>query len=448
MNKRVRHALLVAAALLFAAVAPSVVLYAIGYRPFHVDPNGSAVGALHVIALPSKTQLIVNGEESGKVPRRITNVKSGPVTIELTKPGYSSWRKTLLVEPTLATEIDAARLFPQTPQVSQILEGVRDFSVSPSRSMMAALNDNLVWQIIDLSGKPISPEIQLAAQPRSVIWSPDNSHVLLELSDNQYYVYDVSATNSNLVRLAFLSKAEQVAWDLRIPGMVIAKTLEGDIISGSVSNGVVTNVAEQAEFFALSTRQIIVYHEDKRIVSYNRQGETGGFEIIPEVIPRELLVTPQGAMAFISNDGQLYYVNNDNVAVKVADTVTKAGWSPDGQMLLLQMNNNELSVYNASNDSLMHLPMGQLQLILRLSSPITDSQWYAGGHHIIYQTNDEIVITEIDIRDHPVSYVVDTTNNGSSKTAVGENGDEIYYLKTLAGRTGIYKAQLLLPEDR
>ena len=129
--------------------------------------------------------------------------------------------------------------------------------------------------------------------------------------------------------------------------------------------------------------------------------------------------------------------------LSITENIKHASFSPNGQLLLVQTDDVSLHVYNIADERLRHVPLRDLQLIVRLSRPVRDAQWFAGGQHLLYQVNDEIVITEIDTRDHPNSVTVDTTNLGQSLAAVGEEGESLYYLKHEAGRTNLVAAALI-----
>jgi hypothetical protein len=123
--------------------------------------------------------------------------------------------------------------------------------------------------------------------------------------------------------------------------------------------------------------------------------------------------------------------------------VAKIAWSPDEQLLLVQLDDTSLHVLNVFDERLGYLPLHELRLVTRLSRPIRNPQWFAGGRHLIYQVDDEILITEIDTRDHPLTYSVDTTNLGDANATVGLQGSIILYLKKTAESTRLTTAKLL-----
>jgi hypothetical protein len=158
------------------------------------------------------------------------------------------------------------------------------------------------------------------------------------------------------------------------------------------------------------------------------QGER--VRVIPlETTVSRLTTTPDGVIAVWDEQGRLSTITDQETVQEVASSAERAGFSPDGQLLYVQTDSTSLHVVNLSDQRLRHLPLERLNLALRLSNPIRDPQWFAGGHHLLYQVEDEIIITEIDTRDHPISYTVDATNIGQSHAAVGQDGERIFYLR-------------------
>jgi WD40 repeat protein len=154
-------------------------------------------------------------------------------------------------------------------------------------------------------------------------------------------------------------------------------------------------------------------------------------------------VTPGGDVAARSVDGALYVISPDGTANLIASELEAAGWSPNGRMLFVQSDAHSLQVYNV-RDERWSLSREELHLVQRLSRPITSVQWFAGGRHLLYQVNDEIVISEIDTRDHPITYQVDSVNLGDAQAAVGEDGEVLFFLKNQHGSRDLIAAELII----
>ena len=194
-------------------------------------------------------------------------------------------------------------------------------------------------------------------------------------------------------------------------------------------------ITTRATHFGIGSRQLYVVHRDGTISLYNLQGAfVRTLPIQLPGTPQDLLVTPDGRVAIIVE--QKLFIVRDDALVEISQNVLRAQWSPDGRILLVQPDTAALYVYNEA-DERSTLPLQELQLVTRLSRPITSSQWFAGGQHLLYQVDDELRVIEIDTRDHAIEEIIDTTNLGDAHAAVGQDGETILYLKRESGQTNL-----------
>ena len=440
--------MLIASTLAFVIIAPVVVLYAMGYRsPFWVESQ--LVGVLQIEAIPPSVQISVDEKARGASPRFISNLKPGNIVVSLTKEGYQPWSKNLLVEPGKAIELRGVRLFPQTPDMRTFAQGIQTMSLSPNRLLVAAVNGTNVLQVISQETEETVHTIQLQNSPTSLLWSSDSAYILVGYVDGRYDLVDIAQKESPLVRLPALTGVTQPSWDSRVSGRLLVVRPNNDLVAVSVTNGSERILANDVQSFAVSARQLYVVTTTNEIHTHRLQG---GFVSnlvsgTPENIQR-LYVTPGDDIAVLFEDSSVALLSHMGELKEVFATSLSLAWSPDGSMLLAQPNHNELYVYNVDNERLYHIPLEQQHLVVRLSRSITHPQWYAGGQHVIYQVDDEIIITEIDTRDRPVSYTVDTTNRGDAQVAVGEDGNILYYLKQTEQTSELVAATMLIEADQ
>lgn len=427
MRKSFRQLLLFASTVVFLAVAPLVVFYAMGYR-LADDVNEASIGVLIVETVPRRARITVNGQPVGTSPQSIANLAPGEVDVSIVKDGFANWQKKVTIEPTAVTELRGIRLFPSTINSRALLAAVTQFSLAPNRQLIAALVRGAV-HIVDEEGAAVIPPIRLPAgrQPQDLLWSPD-SHSLLVIGDE-----NVQLINSSLPAqarlLPRLAEARDLVWDPRLPDRLLALSPAGRLFAYQSASGELVTLAEKVATFATSSRHIFALQADRRELRVtNLQGQPLRTVTLPQPAEK-LLITPDGQAALWYQDGALAVLGEADEIIPVAAYALAAGFSPDGQLLYVQTDESSVHVFNVSDERLRHLPWRQLHLIVRLSRPIRDPQWFAGGQHLIYQVEDEIVVTEIDTRDHPESRTIDSTNLGQSYPAVGRNGERVFYLK-------------------
>lgn len=426
------------------AIAPLVIFYAMGYRLGLDAGDALPVGVLIIETEPRRAQITVDNKIVGASPRSVSNLPPGEVTISISKDGYVDWLKRLTIEPTVVTYLNNVRLFPAQPKNSTILGNIDSFSLSPNRQLLAAITPDHKLHVVDEEGSSVIPPLPTYLASQRLLWSPDSNRILL-ITDSVTSVLDITDRSPQPRRLAALRQARQITWDPRIPGRLLAVSPAGDLFAYNIAADTTTPIASNVRAFATSSRNIYVVGVSTRQIDlYNLPGKLA--RSLPSPVDRpidQLLVTPGGQVAVQFNDKSLAVLDGEEKLQPVADNVLRAGWSPDGLLLYIQIDETSLHAFNVRDERLSYLPLGQLRLVLRLSRPIRSPQWFAGGRHLVYQVDDEIIITEIDTRDHPISYTVDSTNLGDSLATVGQNGDTVFYLKRTGAATQLVATSLI-----
>lgn len=438
MKRLHRRLLFFVSTLIFLALAPLVILYAMGYRTLATTVDPIPVGVVLLETFPRRATATVNDRDVGRTPRTVPNIAAGDVHITLRKEGYKSWEKTVVVKPGLATELRGVRLWlaERTPHV--LVSGAERVSLSPNRQLVAVYFGNKTLQIFDQDGEPVSARANLRRSPQALLWAPDNATILLQNHDLSHDIFTLAAPPR---RALALTGAVALAWDPRIPGRLIVQSQSGTLRAYHTITQASSTIATRVTHFGLSSRHIYVVTSTGKINVYNLQGTFARTLplVLAEPIER-LLVTPEGRIAVVMK-GKLW-VGRETGLVEVSTALDSVHWSPDGRTLLLQPDATSLYVYNEA-DERSAIPLQELQLVARLSRPIKSPQWFAGGAHVLYQVEDEIKIIEIDTRDHAIEEVVDTTNLGEAHPMVGEDGEVLFYLKREAGQTNVVALRLV-----
>lgn len=435
--------LLFSSTVIFLAIAPLIVLYALGYRlnTSAIDPM--PVSVLQIESQPTRATVHLNDTEQGQTPQTISAVVPGAHRVSVTKEGYETWAKNVTLEPGRATEFRDIRLFPTKPATTVIASNITSLTLSPNRKLVAAIDQKNTLHIYDEEGVAIGTPVFLNATPTQTLWSPDSANLLLTHRRGTSQVISLSTRPQIRTVRITPSATKNVAWDPRIPGRLL-------IINQAKELWAYNHVSDSAELLlssvtalATTSRSIIVSQTDGSLSSLTLQGQHTA-RVNPNLPSpvTEILATPAGKVALRTGDSHVYYVNADDQITTVADTSEAAGWSPDGVLLYIQTTPNELVVWKTETDQLRWLATSTLHLVTRLSRPLHDPQWFAGSRHLIYQVADEIHITEIDTRDRAIDYRLDTTNSGTSHATVGRDGQIIFYLKKEGSQTSLVRAEV------
>jgi hypothetical protein len=421
-----------------------MVLYALGYRLSENVIESKPVGVLIVESIPRRSDVYIDDQHVGKTPHSAISLVAETVNLAVVSEGMTTWQKNIEVGSGEVTEARDVRLFPEENNITTIASNVSGFTLSPNRNLLAVVTNNNLFSVLDKDGIPIAKPVELSSVPDQLLWSPDSSSIIFSIK-NKVSVVDITKTPLLLKPALKLNNTSKFTWDQRIPGRLHAITLDNDLISYNLATGATELIYSQVKFFAASSRHIYIVDFDSQIHILNLQGAlVTSPHIDSDKEIKELHVTPGGEVVILFEDQSLSYLAKDNLLIPVAESVDKLGWSPDEQVLYLQIDDTSLHVVNMLDERLSYIPLQQLHLVTRLSRPIRNPQWFAGGRHIIYQADDEIFITEIDTRDNPTSYIVDSTNLGDSQITVGDQGSSVYYIKRTGQQNRLVSASLFV----
>lgn len=425
MNRSFRVAMLFVSLLLFLAITPFVVLYAIGYRLSPLDGAANPVGVLLLETIPRRADVYFQDTFIGRTPRAVPNIPPGTAFVSLRKDGYINWEKNVPINATLTSEFRHIRLFPKDPVRQTIRPNVQLFALSPSNRFIAVVEKNTTIAIINSAGESIVAQKALSFAPQKLVWSPNNGTVLA-LGARRAATVDITQPLANIVDIPQISAAAMIGWDASHPGRILYQTTDGV--------AVYTLATRTAEIImpltqAVASDESVIGLTAGTVAQYNLSGEFEATLLASAPVKvKQIVAAPSGSVALLTSDSALSVIENGQ-AKPVAAHVLEALWSPDGTALAFKTAPNELYMYNASNDNLPYIAIGAQNLILRLSRPFSQFDWYAGPNHMVYQAADEITITEMDTRDHATQYKVDTTNIGRSFPTATADGSLMYYLK-------------------
>lgn len=446
MDKRFRRALLIVSALLFAIVGPLIVLYAVGYRFISHTQQPVPVGVVIINTTPGGASVYVNGNLIGKAPQAVSGLADGFARIRLEKQGYQPWEKVIPVAAARATDVSGIKLFAQKSDSTSIAPEISHFFIAPNRRLLAAVDAAGQLHLLNEQGQALRPPLAFSRPMQAVAWSPDSATVLVQAGGYSLISTDGAVTQRDVSGLASL---KSLVWDPRLPGRILGLRSSGEVISYSTSTKAIQTLAKNIRLFTPTSRQVIAIAGTNEVIWYSLQGEIQRRQVVTGVeFIDGIEATANGYVAVHDRTGKIAVLDRSSNRVEVASHADLVGWSPDGSLLLVQPGPSELAVFNMSNDQLQDMPQHQLHSILRLSRPIHAPEWFAGGTHVVFQADDEIIISEVDTRGQALQFTVDSTNVGDAQAAVGEDGLSLFYLKSSNNRTSLVNRPLVLPEDK
>ena len=448
MRLHIRRILLGFSYTAFVIIAPLIILYAIGYRPQISSPIPRAVGVVLADATPGRATVSVNGTAYGTLPRAVPNIDPGLTLVEIAKEGYSTWKKSLEVKSTQATDVRSVRLLPSSFESEVVANNARMFAASPTNLLIAITDKDNVLSVRDTDGTIVPPTHPLLRQPTKISWSPDGTYILVSFPKNSYELFHINRAQLEKVPSKLLNNSTNIIWSPIAPNTLYGLTTTGDIISHDISKGANETIAQNVTTYEISNRTIYYQTFENELISQSLRSQDPR-TIIQDTGKsiKKISAGNNNTLALLFIDGELTLYTGEGYGTTISPSVLHMSWSPDGQLLLLQTAPTELHVYNVGNERLFAIPQGELRLITRLSQPITFPEWFSDSQHIIFQANDTIVFSEIDTRDHAIATPIDTTST-RLPIAIGEGSKSILYIKENGSASRLVQTWLLTPADR
>jgi hypothetical protein len=176
-----------------------LVAYGQGYR-FDFKKGKLVGGGLVLIdSLPSNASIYLDGEKISKKSATRLLLTPGTYSIRLVKNGYRDWGKTINVHSTRVSDLKYPLLIPNniTSRTIKSLDNEVEISESsPNNELVAFFEGGKTKAVRILNTKDDAITelytfdktlIQANAELESILWAPDNTHILLKIATNDRY---------------------------------------------------------------------------------------------------------------------------------------------------------------------------------------------------------------------------------------------------------------------
>ncbi len=466
---------------LFIIIAPSIVLFAKGYR---FDKNFKIFvhsGSITIKSSPSDIELYLDDKKQKKGNYNIingaytiNNVRPGNYNLKCKKDGFTTWEKNIKVTSGISTEFWNVFLFPTENKdislASNENEEIKQYFLSPRNKNELILFSKKDQQnkisFIDIEKKE-SYEIYSTDQydfldpdmEENVEWSSDNKKIIIPLKSKETAekIYLLSSVKEdeltqtiNLNEL-FTEKLkteeenienpeiefEKVRWmfDRKDEFVVLTKDKKlyyffADPLKENIlleENALAFDFAGNRIYYCQSPNKIIWEIKDndiktkRQITNQNINfNEKNGF--------MKMIAYDEYRIALLDEDKNLIVFNEEKelgeeILEKIQENVSDIQFSNDGKKLLYQTENEIWVLMLRKWETQPTREKNSKILITRFSQKISNVQWMDNYENIVFSIGNSIKSSEIDNRDKV--NVVDLTNlNGEiSKREVFYNKD-------------------------
>lgn len=456
MTKKTRRLIFYIFLVLFIFVALFIVFYALGYTFDWQKKSLTTTGAFYFKSRPDRAKIYINNEYAGDTNKFIRRLTPKNYDIKISKSGYYDWQKTLNIKSGLVTKAENMLLIQNNYIANNVTNvDVQNFFFSPDDTeviyvaeftlRLMNLTDNTDVQIYPLlsssTGSRFTQILPSLKNLTGIVWSNDKNKILLSFSDDSYYVIflrnEIKIINlQSLIQYSSNYKISSVKNPLIHPqdsnkiyfyfssGLYFVKLNESEPYESIVSSPTVSNVSSYTIF-----DNEILYIQSSKAELYKTNFDGSSFKKvfdIPLLKPNELATIINDKLIIIN---KILYLFEPKLQIfeKVVDEVRNFHFS-NNEDKFLWITDNEIGVIWLKPD--FEQPMRQeyeMESIIKIPQKINQAIWYSkSNQHIIYATDHEINIAELDNRDRRNTAKIFSVEN--SEIFYNKQNNKLYIL--------------------
>lgn len=424
---------------LFFITASSVLFYTFGYR-FNLE-RGIFVytGSISIKSSPETVDIRVDGELIPNAKLGILNnsihiggLAPGKHFIEISAPDYLPWSKKTTVQSGLSTEFWNVLLIKKVPVMESIAgteDAIKIFQ-APKPGLFAVVKENDGQLTIDAIDTNANTNEELLSFQNIVLpqdgeenveWSPDNRKLLVPLEQagaRLYFIVDIETKRISLLHELTKNQDKNSLrnprWDpanrnllfyLDNVGLRRIDTEDLKTIPALVKENVRDYNFSGKNIYYLSHDNGIIYRLSANgIDSEPTQVTTIPIDIIPDSFYLLVLYDDSRLAIREQKTGKLWIYNKISPAEIILRQIAEKGikgvqFSNDGKKLLF-FTDNEISIYFLRDwEAQPTRDHDTATQIARFSSVLKNVQWTIDYEHILFSSNGNAKIIELDNRD-------------------------------------------------
>lgn len=446
MSLKFRRLLYISFILLFFIITPLISLYAAGYK-FGSGFKIQKTGMLIINSEPPNASIYVNGKIQKnflktiylpkqsliKTPAKIKNILPGEYLISVEKDQYWPWQKKLQIHPGQSTFAEDIVLFKKNIPLQIISGQHKKFSLSPNEKKIAVKsNDEItLFNLEDNSG--IAVKIEKSSSSNNIIWSNDSESIII---GKRYYS---ASKPTNGLALSLSDKISQIKWDKKNNNLIYFY-LDSKIYEYDLANDI-----SQEHISAVNIIDYLI--KDGYLYYINLENEKSFINVwsMNEKKLVRKINLPEASYAFINPDHKLLNIyNSDHNIIYLIDPFSQiktlkdavenikiASWVNEDKMIF--SNDFEIWIYDLNS--------GEKTLLTRISNEIKNIFWHPSNNYIIYATDGQINIIELDKREK-YNIIKIAEYPKIDNVILNKKGNILYFYSEIGQQKGIYKLNI------
>ncbi|MFA6304667.1 MAG: PEGA domain-containing protein [Patescibacteria group bacterium] len=441
MNLNSRRYLVIILTLIFVIIAPTLILYGLGYKYDWAKKRLEKTGVFFIKSFPKGADIYLEGIKlKKKTPNQITRLLPKTYEVKIAQEGFRPWLKNLAIEPQITTFIEDVSLFYQQPEIKTLAKGsFTDFLTSQNLENIALIekgkdNKYILW-FYNPNNESFSKLYESTKNLQLLSWSDSGQKILLQ-ENSDYLVVNKNQPDLvyNLNKI-YKTTFDQLKWD----------ALNDNLLYGLKNQQLGLINLNQKNYTTITTDKIIDFLPYKNgVLCLNKTFENLYLKIYLPNEERLIFTLPSGENYQFSNlDGQqialndqnqkqLYIINPNSSSQPISSILKNAsGFSWHDQALIYWDNSELWAFYPVSNQKI---------LLERTVQKISKAFWHPNIVYIYAVIGNKLKLYELDSRDQRNIYDILSVLPGEENfIAPNKKGDAFFAITTIDNTPGFYK---------
>jgi len=469
MKKKTRRIIFWFIVGLFIVGGAWLLVYSFGYRVDWQTLQISQTGGLYVKTSPKITDVFLDGENTNKKSGLLStgifiqNIFPRSHQLTISKEGYFSWEKEVVVEPSLVNNFSHVVLLPQSPLKTNFFEAtstveITDFFPLESGELLLELKTKnksgwvgslaffdqknattteIYSKKITSAEKPdlLSGFVSDGPSANQIIFSDYNRNS----GQTIFYLWDRLASdqliNLNQAAAAYnLTKIRKIVFYPFEDNKYIIETNKNIAVLDLNKKEKAFLAAENPVDFLINGGNIFWLDKEGGVYSHNFiLKNTSPLAVIEseKIEINNWLISPNASnIAVLMKNNELLLIRAGQPVKTISSAVRNFSFSPDNKKLVYSETDGQVKIYFLEDLNQDISKKAGEEIILSDLTLAASSQisWFKDSYHLVLQSGEEIIFAEIDDRD---KFNIFKYQFGSGRYIIDEEGVVFHSLGAL-----------------
>lgn len=411
---------------IFLVSAPLIILYTMGYRYDLAKGRVQKTGIIRITSVPRGADIFLNGAkyDLSQTPAKIEKLLPGDYEIKLSKNGYYEWQKKLPVYENGTTFAEKVILWKKSDKIILATTSASSWLTAPDNNSVAFVsNRNIVNHLNissgifgELSGGDLEIIVKLANSDTAelISFSPSGRYLLAKTQKSNKFNYQLIDTQNKSAVKIVDQDYSIVKWEASSDNLyALNKAGLWNINPTSLNAELIAKGLSATDFYIADKT---LYSISADTLKRQNLGETDSSLIekldCPNCLIREI---KSNRLIALSDSGDLSIVDLNRQTKTIKAKADQLDW----------LNPRSLIFYNDFEIYIYDLTKNDPELITRLGSPITSAVWHPNGRHLLFSTDDQIKIIELDNRE--LRNIISIADSSAGWLAVDRAGNNLFF---------------------